>query len=111
MRRLHGSFGRQSGALLPSSHRLDRRPRDHDIEAIGETPVGAKVQKAWLDVEVVQCGYCQPGQIMSAAALLAVDASSRRFRYRRCDGGKHLPLRNLCAHSRRDQEGGGRRAG
>ena len=42
------------------------------IEAVGETPVGAKVQKAWLDVEVVQCGYCQPGQIMSAAALLAV---------------------------------------
>ncbi|HWE05673.1 MAG TPA: (2Fe-2S)-binding protein, partial [Rhizomicrobium sp.] len=41
------------------------------IEAVGETPVGAKVQKAWLDVEVVQCGYCQPGQIMSAAALLA----------------------------------------
>ncbi|MGH8653582.1 MAG: (2Fe-2S)-binding protein [Gammaproteobacteria bacterium] len=41
------------------------------IEAIGQTPSGAKVQKAWLDLEVVQCGYCQPGQIMSAAALLA----------------------------------------
>ncbi|MDB5497793.1 MAG: iorA [Phenylobacterium sp.] len=41
------------------------------IEGIGATPVGAKVQKAWLDLEVVQCGYCQPGQIMSAAALLA----------------------------------------
>jgi isoquinoline 1-oxidoreductase alpha subunit len=41
------------------------------IEAVGETPVGAKVQKAWLDLEVVQCGYCQSGQIMSAAALLA----------------------------------------
>jgi isoquinoline 1-oxidoreductase alpha subunit len=41
------------------------------IEAIGATPVGAKVQRAWLDKEVVQCGYCQPGQIMSAAALLA----------------------------------------
>ena len=41
------------------------------IEAIGNTPVGAKVQKAWLDVEVIQCGYCQSGQIMSAAALLA----------------------------------------
>ena len=41
------------------------------IESIGETPVGAKVQKAWLDLEVVQCGYCQSGQIMSAAALLA----------------------------------------
>ena len=40
------------------------------IEAVGDTPAGAKVQKAWLDLEVVQCGYCQPGQIMSAAALL-----------------------------------------
>ncbi len=36
------------------------------IEGVGATPVGAKVQKAWLDLEVVQCGYCQPGQIMSA---------------------------------------------
>ena len=41
------------------------------IEAIGETPAGKAVQKAWLDLEVVQCGYCQSGQIMSAAALLA----------------------------------------
>jgi len=41
------------------------------IEAIGATTAGAKIQKAWLDREVVQCGYCQSGQIMSAAALLA----------------------------------------
>jgi isoquinoline 1-oxidoreductase subunit alpha len=41
------------------------------IEGIGATPAGQKVQKAWLDREVVQCGYCQSGQIMSAAALLA----------------------------------------
>ena len=41
------------------------------IEAIGATPEGAKIQKAWLDGQVVQCGYCQSGQIMSAAALLA----------------------------------------
>jgi isoquinoline 1-oxidoreductase alpha subunit len=40
------------------------------IEAIGATPNGARVQKAWLDLEVVQCGYCQSGQIMSATALL-----------------------------------------
>jgi isoquinoline 1-oxidoreductase alpha subunit len=40
------------------------------IEGIGSTPIGAKVQKAWLDLEVIQCGYCQSGQIMSAAALL-----------------------------------------
>jgi isoquinoline 1-oxidoreductase subunit alpha len=41
------------------------------IEAIGQTSSGAKVQKAWLDLEVIQCGYCQSGQIMSASALLA----------------------------------------
>jgi isoquinoline 1-oxidoreductase subunit alpha len=41
------------------------------IEAIAKTPAGRKIQKAWLDLEVPQCGYCQPGQIMSASALLA----------------------------------------
>ena len=41
------------------------------IEAVGATPAGAKIQQAWLDHEVVQCGYCQSGQIMSASALLA----------------------------------------
>jgi isoquinoline 1-oxidoreductase alpha subunit len=41
------------------------------IEAIGDTPSGQKIQKAWLDIDVVQCGYCQSGQIMSAAALIA----------------------------------------
>jgi isoquinoline 1-oxidoreductase alpha subunit len=41
------------------------------IEAIGASPAGRKVQQAWLDLEVIQCGYCQSGQIMSAAALLA----------------------------------------
>ncbi len=40
------------------------------IEAIATTVVGAKVQQAWIDGEVPQCGYCQSGQIMSAAALL-----------------------------------------
>jgi isoquinoline 1-oxidoreductase subunit alpha len=40
------------------------------IEAVGETVNGAKIQKAWLDYEVVQCGYCQSGQIMAATALL-----------------------------------------
>jgi isoquinoline 1-oxidoreductase alpha subunit len=41
------------------------------IEHVGTTPSGAKVQKAWLEAEVIQCGYCQSGQIMAAAALLA----------------------------------------
>lgn len=41
------------------------------IEGVGQTAAGARIQKAWLELEVIQCGYCQPGQIMSAAALLA----------------------------------------
>jgi isoquinoline 1-oxidoreductase alpha subunit len=40
------------------------------IERIGETDVGARLQAAWLKIDVMQCGYCQAGQIMSAAALL-----------------------------------------
>ena len=41
------------------------------IEAVGRTPAGQAVQKAWLDLDVPQCGYCQSGQIMSASALIA----------------------------------------
>jgi len=69
------------------------------IEAIGATPAGARIQKAWLDHEVVQCGYCQSGQIMSASALLASkprptdadidDAMSRNI----CRCGTYLRIR------------------
>ena len=41
------------------------------IEAIGHTAAGKRVQQAWRELDVVQCGYCQSGQIMSASALLA----------------------------------------
>src|SRR5213596_4265152 len=41
------------------------------IEAIGATPAGKKIQQAWVELDVPQCGYCQSGQIMSATALLA----------------------------------------
>ena len=41
------------------------------IEAISATAAGARIQKAWVDLDVPQCGYCQSGQIMSASALLA----------------------------------------
>ena len=43
------------------------------IEAVGATPAGKKVQAAWIDLDVVQCGYCQSGQIMSATALLTAN--------------------------------------
>jgi isoquinoline 1-oxidoreductase alpha subunit len=41
------------------------------IEAVGETALGKRVQEAWAELDVPQCGYCQSGQIMSACALLA----------------------------------------
>ena len=70
MWRLHRACRRR--AIVPA---LPRRQHRHaeitTIEAIGATAAGAKIQKAWLDREVVQCGYCQSGQIMSASALLA----------------------------------------
>src|SRR6266851_3568315 len=43
------------------------------IEAVGATAAGKKIQQAWIDLEVPQCGYCQSGQIMSATALLAAN--------------------------------------
>jgi isoquinoline 1-oxidoreductase subunit alpha len=45
------------------------------IESVGESEIGKKVQTAWLDVDVMQCGYCQAGQIMSATALLERNAN------------------------------------
>jgi isoquinoline 1-oxidoreductase alpha subunit len=45
------------------------------IEAIGATAAGKKIQQAWIELEVPQCGYCQSGQIMSATALLAAKPS------------------------------------
>ena len=43
------------------------------IEGIGATPVGQRVQEAWRTLNVPQCGYCQSGQIMQAAGLLATN--------------------------------------
>ncbi len=45
------------------------------IEAVGATAPGRKIQRAWVELEVPQCGYCQSGQIMSAAALLATNTN------------------------------------
>ena len=41
------------------------------IEAMSDTEIGAAIQQAWVEIDVVQCGYCQSGQIMSAVGLLA----------------------------------------
>ncbi len=70
MRRVHRPRRLQAGALVSVSDGHGEQPAgDHD-RGDRQTPNGARVQKAWLAAEVVQCGYCQPGQIMSATALL-----------------------------------------
>ena len=83
------------------------------IEAIGETPVGAQIQKAWLDLDVPQCGYCQSGQIMSAADLLANnpypsdsdidDAMSGNI----CRCGTYLRIREAIKHAAQASGQGG----
>lgn len=45
------------------------------IEGVGATPAGQKIQSAWSELDVVQCGYCQSGQVMAAAALIASNPS------------------------------------
>lgn len=69
------------------------------IEAVGATPAGHKVQQAWRELDVVQCGYCQSGQVMAATALIASNPNSERRRHRRGDGRQHLPLRHVQPNS------------
>ena len=61
------------------------------------------VQKAWRELNVAQCGYCQTGQIMQAASLLKDTPKPTRRADRRRHERQHLPLRHLSAHPRRHQ--------
>ncbi len=64
------------------------------------------LQKAWNELDVPQCGYCQAGQIMTAAALLASKPQPFGRRHRRRHDGQPLPVRHLPAHPRGDPQGG-----
>ena len=77
------------------------------LSADGSHPV----QRAWAELDVVQCGYCQSGQIMSAAALLAASPHAHRRRHRPGADRQHLPLRHLPAHPRRGASRGRARQG
>jgi len=72
------------------------------IEASGRDPVGRAVQDAWVERDVVQCGYCQSGQIMSAGRATQDQTQTDGRERRGVDGRKSVPLRHLCAHSRGD---------
>jgi isoquinoline 1-oxidoreductase subunit alpha len=83
------------------------------IEAIGATPVGARIQKAWLDREVIQCGYCQSGQIMSAVALLGSNPHptdsqiDNRMSGNICRCGTYLRIRDAIKQAARSTGKGG----
>jgi isoquinoline 1-oxidoreductase subunit alpha len=85
------------------------------IEAIGATRAGAKVQEAWLAREVVQCGYCQSGQIMSAAALLASNPNptdsdiDNAMSGNVCRCGTYLRIREAIKQAAQSAEQGGSR--
>ncbi len=82
------------------------------IEAIGNTAAGRKIQKAWLDLEVVQCGYCQSGQIMSASALLASNphpddsAIDAAMSGNICRCGTYVRIREAIKHAAKSTAGG-----
>lgn len=94
--------------LLPASSVAGRAITT--IEGVGATLAGAKVQKAWLDLEVIQCGYCQSGQIMSATALLAatphpddsdIDAAMAG---NICRCGTYVRIRDAIKHAASERE-------
>ena len=70
MRRLHRAYQWRGHALLPGAGRHRRPKHITTIEALAQNGKLHPVQQAWLDHDVPQCGYCQSGMIMAAAALL-----------------------------------------
>ena len=90
-------------ARAPASCRSVRsaKRRSPPSRACRPTALSHPVQHAWLQQDVPQCGYCQSGQIMAAAALLKDEPEADRRRHRRRHD-QHLPLRHLSAHPRGD---------
>lgn len=85
--------------LTPLSLVADGKKKIVTIEALGGTDVGRAVEKAWIELDVAQCGYCQPGQCMTAAALLAGNRKpthadvNEAFENNRCRCGTYPRIR------------------
>ena len=90
VRRLHRAPRRRAGALVLDAGLGRGGQEDHDDRGVGATPTGRRCRRRGRSIDVPQCGYCQSGQIMAAAALLRREAEAERRRHRRRDGG------NIC---------------
>jgi len=105
VRSLLGASKRERGALLLDSGQRDQTDRqDVTIEGLSRNS-SHPVQKAWAEIDVPQCGYCQSGQIMAAAALLAkkpqpTDADIDEAMTNICRCGTYQRIRAADAHRR-----------
>ena len=108
VRRLHGAGRRPAHQFVPDPRghegRCARSPRSRAWR-----PDGAlhPLQQAFIDHDAFQCGYCTPGQICSAAGLMAEGKAQDRRRDPRADERQHLPLRRLSEHRGGDPAGDG----
>ena len=94
-------LSRRRGALVLDAGVKRRQRRDHRRSKGCRRTASHPLQRAWQELDVPQCGYCQAGQIMSAAALLATNPKPTDARHQHRDERQPLPLRHLCAHPRR----------
>ena len=113
VRRLHGAARRRARPVVPDAGLGGRR--EAKVTTIEGLPRDGShpLQRAWMELDVPQCGYCQAGQLMAASALLTRDAESDRRADRHGDERQRLPLRHLPADqgshsSSRPTAGGGR---
>ena len=81
------------------------------IEGLARDGALHPLQQAFIDHDAFQCGYCTPGQICSAAGLIAEGKARQRRRDPRTDERQHLPLRRLSQHRRGDPAGDGQAMG
>ena len=100
VRRLHRSRRRHRAALVPDPDVALDGAKVVTIEGLSPNS-SHPLQKAWIAEEVPQCGYCQSGQIMKAAELLAENPKPCRARHRHPHGRQYLPLWDLSPHHRR----------
>ena len=116
VRRVHGDRGRQAHQLVPDARRHARRRIDHDGRRTRRGDTLSPIQRAFIEHDAFQCGFCTPGQLCSATALIdefrAGDASAvtaerarpsaatLRRRNPRAHERQHLPLWRVSEHRR-----------
>ena len=108
VRRLHGAHRRRGDALLRRCRSATRRQEDHHHRGPRAERRAHPVQKAWIEHDVPQCGYCQKRHDHGGRGAAEGEAEADRRGYRRRDH-QHLPLRHLPAGARGDPCRGARR--